>query len=252
MVPNRFSKNLLPGRAGARRDRCLRLQLDELWRGDVSAFAARAESDDFSPNSGRTDRRLVPTETGVLVNDLMLQYFSDIVDLGFTARMEEDLDKIAEGEAQWVDVMQEFYAPFSEDVKKAQADMPVVKSGPEPIGRPCPECGRELVIRYGRYGKFISCSGFPSCRYTEPLLEKIGVACPKDGGEIVERKTRKGRVFYGCINYPACDFTSWRKPLPQPCPRCGGLLVIASKREAQCTQCQETFLLEDILPETAE
>ena len=200
----------------------------------------------------RTDRRLVPTETGVLVNDLMLQYFSDIVDLGFTARMEEDLDKIAEGEAQWVDVMQEFYAPFSEDVKKAQADMPVVKSGPEPIGRPCPECGRELVIRYGRYGKFISCSGFPSCRYTEPLLEKIGVACPKDGGEVVERKTRKGRVFYGCINYPACDFTSWRKPLPQPCPRCGGLLVIASKREAQCTQCQETFLLEDILPETAE
>ncbi|HEY5903784.1 MAG TPA: type I DNA topoisomerase [Anaerolineales bacterium] len=200
----------------------------------------------------RTDRRLVPTETGVLVNDLMLQYFSDIVDLGFTARMEEDLDKIAEGEAQWVDVMQEFYAPFSEDVKKAQADMPVVKSGPEPIGRACPECGRELVIRYGRYGKFISCSGFPSCRYTEPLLEKIGVACPKDGGEIVERKTRKGRVFYGCINYPACDFTSWRKPLPQPCPRCGGLLVIASKREAQCTQCQETFLLEDILPETAE
>ncbi len=200
----------------------------------------------------REDKRLVPTETGLLVNDLMIQYFSDIMDLSFTARMEEDLDKIAEGEAQWVDVMQEFYTPFAEDVRKAQADMPVVKSGPELVGRLCPESGHELVIRYGRYGKFISCSGFPECRYTEPWLEKIGVACPKDGGEIVERKTRKGRVFYGCLNYPACDFTSWKKPLPQPCPKCGGLLVIASKREAQCTNCQETFLLENILPETVD
>jgi DNA topoisomerase-1 len=200
----------------------------------------------------RLDKRLVPTETGILVNDLMIQYFSDIVDLGFTARMEEELDKIAEGEAQWVDVMQEFYTPFAEDVKKAQADMPVVKSGPEPIGRNCPDCGRELVIRYGRYGKFISCSGFPECRYTEPWLEKIGVRCPKDAGELVERKTRKGRVFYGCLNYPTCDFTSWKRPLPQPCPKCGGLLVIANKREAQCIQCQEAFLLENLLPESVE
>ncbi len=166
--------------------------------------------------------------------------------------MEEDLDKIADGEAQWVDVMKEFYAPFAEDVKKAQADMPVVKSGPEPIGRICPEDGGELVIRYGRYGKFISCSNFPKCRYTEPWLEKIGVACPKDGGELVERKTRRGRTFYGCINYPNCDFTSWKRPLPQPCPKCGGLLVIANKREAQCVNCQETFLLEQIVPETVE
>ena len=200
----------------------------------------------------RAEKRLAPTETGTLVNDLMLRYFADIVDLGFTARMEEDLDKIAEGKAQWVDVMEEFYTPFSEDVKKAQADMPVVKSGPELLGRPCPECGRDLVIRYGRYGKFISCSGFPECRYTEPWLEKIGVACPKDGGEIVERKTRKGRVFYGCLNYPGCDFTSWKKPIARPCPKCGGLLVISNKREAQCTQCQETFLLEAVLPEVVE
>ena len=200
----------------------------------------------------RQDKRLIPTETGILVNDLMIQYFSDIMDLSFTARMEEDLDKIADGEAQWVDVMQEFYTPFAEDVKRAQAEMPVTKSGPELIGRACPECGNELVIRYGRYGKFISCSGFPECRYTEPWLEKIGVACPKDGGEIVERKTRKGRVFYGCLNYPACDFTSWKKPLAQPCPKCGGMLVIASKREAQCLNCQETFLLENILPETVD
>ncbi len=200
----------------------------------------------------RVDKRLLPTETGMLVNDLMIQYFSDIMDLTFTARMEEDLDKIADGEAEWVDVIREFYEPFSADVQKAQADMPVVKSGPEPIGRACPECGKELVIRYGRYGKFISCSGFPTCRYTEPWLEKIGVTCPTDGGELVERKTRKGRVFYGCLNYPNCEFTSWKRPLVQPCPKCGGLLVISNKREAQCINCQESFLLEDIVPETVE
>jgi DNA topoisomerase-1 len=198
----------------------------------------------------RVDKRLIPTEIGIQVNDLMVQFFPDIVDLKFTARMEEDLDMIASGQAEWAEVIHEFYRPFSEDVKKAQAEMPVTKSGPEPIGRACPTCGKELVIRYGRFGKFISCSGFPECRYTEPWLEKIGVACPKDGGELVERKTRKGRTFFGCSNYPNCDFTSWKRPLAQPCPKCKGLLVIANKREAQCTNCQESFLLEEIIPES--
>jgi len=200
----------------------------------------------------REEKRLMPTDIGIQVNDLMTQYFPDIVDYKFTARMEEDLDMIASGQAEWVEVMHEFYHPFAEDIKKAQAEMPVMKSEPEPIGRKCPEDGGELVIRYGRFGKFISCSNFPTCRYTEPWLEKIGVLCPKDGGELVERKTRKGRTFFGCENYPNCDFTSWKRPLKQPCPKCGGLLVIANKREAQCTNCQETFLLEDIVPETVE
>jgi DNA topoisomerase-1 len=200
----------------------------------------------------RVDKRLIPTETGLTVNDLMVQYFPDIVDYQFTARMEEELDKIAEGQEDWVRVMSEFWTPFSEEVTKAQAEMPATKSGPEPIGRPCPTCGKDLVIRYGRYGKFISCSGFPECRYTEPWLEKIGVNCPKDGGEIAERKTRRGRIFYGCINYPNCDFTSWKKPIKIPCPKCNGLLVIANKREAQCTNCSESFLLEVIIPEAVE
>jgi len=200
----------------------------------------------------RVEKRLIPTETGIQVNDLMVQYFPEVVDLQFTARMEQDLDMIASGQAEWVEVIYEFYRPFSEDVKKAQAEMPVTKSGPEPIGRICPEDGGELVIRYGRFGKFISCSNFPNCRYTEPWLEKIGVICPKDGGELVERKTRKGRTFYGCMNYPNCDFTSWKRPLAKPCPKCGGLLVIANKREAQCTNCSESFLLEEIVPETVE
>ena len=199
----------------------------------------------------REDKRLIPTETGILVNDLMVKYFPEIVDYNFTARMEEDLDKIATGDAEWVHIMDEFYGPFSKKVEKAQEDMPVVKSGPEPIGRACPKCGRELVIRYGRYGKFISCSGFPECRHTEPWLEKIGVACPQDGGELVERKTRKGRTFFGCNNYPECDFTSWKRPIEQPCPNCQGLLVIANKREVQCIKCEETFLQDNVIPESA-
>src|SRR6185369_12519151 len=136
----------------------------------------------------REEKKLVPTEIGMQVNDLMQQYFPDIVDYQFTARMEEDLDMIASGQAEWVEVLHEFYHPFEEDLKKAQAEMPVTKSGPEPIGRKCPEDGGELVIRYGRFGKFISCSNFPTCRYTEPWLEKIGIRCPKDGGELVERR----------------------------------------------------------------
>lgn len=199
----------------------------------------------------RVDKRLEPTETGMLVNDLMVQYFPEIVDLGFTANMEDDLDKIADGEANWVKIMQAFYRPFSVQVEKAQSEMPQTKSGPEPIGRECPKCGRDLVIRYGRFGKFISCSGFPECRHTEPWLEKINVTCPKDHGDLVERKTRKGRVFYGCANYPECDFTSWKRPLATPCPNCKGMLVIANKREAQCLNCQESYLLQDVLPELA-
>jgi DNA topoisomerase-1 len=194
----------------------------------------------------RVDKRLEPTETGVLVNEMMVQYFPEIVDMNFTVTMENDLDKIADGQIDWVGVMDAFYQPFSIKVQKAQAEMPVTKSGPEPIGRACPECGKDLVIRFGRYGKFISCAGFPDCRHTEPWLEKIGVECPKDHGDIVERKTRKGRAFFGCANYPNCEFTSWKRPLVQPCPNCKGMLVIANKREVTCLNCSETFLLEKI------
>jgi DNA topoisomerase-1 len=200
----------------------------------------------------REEKRLIPTEIGIEVNDLMVEYFSDIVDFKFTARMEEDLDMIANGQAEWTEVIHEFYHPFVKDLEKAQAEMPVTKREPEKIGRICPDDGGELVIRFGRFGKFISCGNFPTCRYTEPWLEKIGILCPKDHGELVERKTRKGRTFYGCENYPTCDFTSWKRPIKQPCPTCNGLLVYANKREAQCTNCNETFLLDNVIPETAE
>ncbi len=194
----------------------------------------------------REAKRLSPTETGFLVNDLVVEHFPEIVDLGFTAGMEEDLDHIAAGETPWRKVIGEFYAGFEPQVKKAQAEMPVTKSEPEKIGRLCPQCGHDLVIRWGRFGKFISCSNFPACRYTEAILEKIGVICPKDGGDIVQRKTRKGRIFFGCANYPTCDFTNWKRPIPNPCPKCGGLMVVLNKKEVQCTVCSESFLIEQI------
>jgi DNA topoisomerase-1 len=224
--------------------------LEEYGIGRPSTYAPTLSTIQARGYVERVDRHLIPTETGILVNDLMEQYFPEIINLTFTARMEEDLDKISEGQADWIKVMDSFYKPFAVTVAKAQADMPVVKTGPEPIGRACPDCGKDLVIRYGRYGKFISCSGFPECRHTEAWLEKIGVICPKDGGEIVSRKTRKGRIFFGCANYPNCDFTSWKRPLPQPCPKCKGMLVVVNKREAQCLACESTFLLDDIIPET--
>jgi DNA topoisomerase I len=194
----------------------------------------------------REGKRLSPTETGMLVNDLLVQHFPEIVDMNFTANMEKDLDEVASGDREWVDVIRGFYAEFAPQIEKAKAEMPTTKAELEKVGRACPQCGHDLVIRWGRYGKFISCSNFPACRYTEAWLEKIGVKCPEDGGEVVERKTRKGRVFYGCANYPNCQFTSWKRPIATPCPKCGGTLVIANKREVQCLKCQETFLQEQV------
>jgi DNA topoisomerase-1 len=193
----------------------------------------------------RDERRFIPTETGYIVNDLVTEHFPDIVDVGFTAAMEKDLDQVASGDESWVDIIRAFYEPFSKQVERAEEVMPEIKTEPEPIGRECPECGSDLVLRFGRHGKFIGCSAFPKCRYTEPILLKIGVKCPKDAGELIERKTRKGRTFYGCVNYPECDYTSWRQPLPKPCPDCGGLVVAANRQSAVCTQCDSQFSRDD-------
>jgi len=223
--------------------------LEENGIGRPSTFAPTLSTIQARGYVERVDKRLVPTETGEVVNDLLVKHFPDIVDLGFTARMEESLDEVAVGERVWVDVIRTFYGPFADDLARAEKEMPTTKQGPEPIGRACPQCGHDLVIRFGRYGKFISCSDFPKCRYTEPWLEKIGVSCPNDGGDLVRRKTRKGRTFYGCVNYPECDFTSWKLPLAEPCPKCKGLLIVANKRDAQCLQCEESFPLDEVQEE---
>ncbi len=199
----------------------------------------------------REGKRLEPTETGFLVNDLVVNFFPSIVDINFTSNLEDQLDQIASGDEDWVNVISEFYGPFSEKLEKAEAQMPEKKAELEKVGRECPKCGHDLIIRWGRYGKFISCSNFPDCRYTEPYLEKIGVTCPTcKEGEVVRRKTRKGRTFYGCSRYPECDFTSWKQPVSEPCPNCGGTLMIANKRQLKCMDCEETFLQDEILQES--
>lgn len=192
-------------------------------------------------------RRLAPTETGITVNDLLTEFFPNIVDVNFTAQMESDLDRVASGKQPWQEVVKEFYGPFSQRVEHAREEMPEVDAGPQPIGRDCPECGHDLVLRWGRHGKFIGCSNFPDCRHTEPWLEKIGVTCPEDGGDIVKRRTRRGRVFYGCSNYPECEFSTWKKPLAKSCPSCEGLLLFKNNRQAVCNDCEREFPLDDIL-----
>jgi DNA topoisomerase-1 len=198
----------------------------------------------------RDGKRLEPTDTGILVNDLVVEFFPRIVDINFTSRLEDQLDQVASGEAEWVGVISDFYEDFSDRLEHAEEAMPEKKAEPQKVGRQCPKCGHDLIIRWGRYGKFISCSNFPDCRYTEPYLEKIGMKCPKCGeGDVVERKTRKGRKFYGCSRYPDCDFTSWKRPVPEPCPNCGGTLTIANKREVKCLDCEESFLQDEVLEE---
>jgi len=185
----------------------------------------------------RGNGRFQPLELGFLVSDLLAEHFTDIVDLGFTAQMEEELDQIARGERSWVPFLQAFYDPFEKTLKVAEQRMEKVKVADEPTDETCEKCARPMVIKSGRYGRFMACSGYPECRNTKPLLVKIGVKCPKCSGEIVEKQSRKKRVFYGCANYPSCGFATSNKPLPQLCPQCGDMLVVSGKR-AKCLKCE--------------
>jgi len=193
----------------------------------------------------KDSRRLIPTETGFIVNDLVSEYFSSIVDIGFTARMEEELDQVASGAENWRDSVREFYGPFSEQLDYAQQEMPNIEPTFIPVGKSCPDCSSDLVQKWGRYGLYVGCSN-PDCKHTERWLEKIGVNCPEDGGELIQKKTKKGRIFFGCENYPECEFASWKKPLPDPCPSCGGMLVEANKKHAKCSSCSLEFKLNEV------
>jgi DNA topoisomerase-1 len=192
------------------------------------------------------ERRFFPTELGLIVNDLLVEYFSDVLNVGFTAQMEDALDQIARGERDWVPVLEEFYRPFSSDLERAEREMDKVEIADEEIGEDCPECGSPLIIRRGRYGKFVGCSNFPECRHTRPYLELIGVQCPLCDGDLVVKRTKRGRTFYGCTNYPECEFASWKRPLAQPCPVCGKMLVQSGRSGAQCSECGARFDLEEV------
>ncbi len=180
-------------------------------------------------------RQLKPTELGKAVNSLLVAEFPDIVDPEFTSKMEQELDDVASGERPWVPVVKDFYDPFDQRLKEAGETVERVKVADEPTDQKCPVCGRNMVIKLGRFGRFLACSGFPECKHTEKIQNKTGVRCPKcKEGELVERRSRKGRVFYGCSRYPGCDFTVWNRPLPTPCPVCGGLLTAGREDRVEC------------------
>lgn len=222
--------------------------LEENGIGRPSTYAAILSTIQNRGYVIREKKRLEPTDTGFLVNDLVVEFFPRIVDISFTSQLENELDDVASGDAAWVDVISEFYEEFSKRLEHAEKTMPEKKVELEKVGRNCPKCGHDLIIRWGRFGKFISCSNFPECRYTEPYLEKIGMTCPKcHEGDVVRRKTRKGRTFFGCSRYPDCDFTSWKQPVPKPCPNCEGTMVISNKREVRCLDCEQTFLQDEVL-----
>src|SRR5579863_4937985 len=172
-------------------------------------------------------RRFVPTWLGETVNEVMNKHFPDIVDAGFTAEMERKLDDVEEGRISWTDFLHGFYGDFKTSMEKAEAEMNRVQKPVEEIDELCPECGHNLIIRTGRFGRFVSCSNFPECRYSRSFLTKTGALCPQCGGDLVERKTKqKKRIFYGCSNYPTCNFALWERPVPELCPNCGGLMVV--------------------------
>ena len=177
-----------------------------------------------------------PTELGIVVNDQLSRYFSDIINIEFTAHMEDELDKIANENKDWVTVVQDFYIPFDQSLQNASQLMERVKLE-EPTNEICPQCSKPIVVKFGRFGKFLACSGYPECRYTKPFLVKVGVKCPQCGGEIVEKRSKKKRTFYGCSNYPNCNFFLNARPLPQPCPQCGGLLTVYRRNWTKCTKC---------------
>src|SRR5690625_3859198 len=187
------------------------------------------------------DKRFFPTEIGTIVIEMLQEYVPEIIDVDFTVNMEESLDDIEEGKTKWVKVVDDFYQDFHKRLEIAEDEIEEMEIKDEPAGIDCEKCGHEMVYKMGRYGKFLACSNFPDCRNTKPILKKIGIDCPKcKDGNVVERRSKKRRLFYGCDNYPECDFVSWDKPIEKPCPECKSLLVEKrTKKETtiKCTEC---------------
>jgi DNA topoisomerase-1 len=192
------------------------------------------------------ERKLIPTEVGFVVNDILVQHFPAVFDIGFTSQLEGELDEIASGDRKWIPTLHQFYGPFTKSLQSAEQTMERVKIRDEPTDEVCELCGRPMVIKLGKFGKFLACSGFPDCRNARPLLTRIGIECPTcHQGEVVERRSKKGRKFYGCERYPECDFVSWNKPVAQPCPQCGSYMVeVGRGGQLKCSSCtyQETGL----------
>ncbi|MBG9945094.1 type I DNA topoisomerase [Brevibacillus formosus] len=216
--------------------------MEEMGIGRPSTYAPTLETIQKRGYVALEEKRFVPTELGEIVITLVEEFFPEILNVEFTAHMESGLDNIEAGTTNWVQVLDDFYQDFAKRVVVAEEEMKEVELKVEESDESCELCGRVMVYKLGRFGKFLACSGFPDCRNTKPIVKEIGVKCPHcETGEIIERKSKKSRIFYGCNQYPECDFVSWDKPIARPCPKCSSMLV-EKKRKKQgvsivCTKC---------------
>ncbi|MDA8193831.1 MAG: type I DNA topoisomerase [Thermaerobacter sp.] len=211
--------------------------LEELGIGRPSTYAPIIDTLLQRTYAERLQKRLMPTDLGRVVVDLLKKYFPEIVDVSFTAAVEGQLDQVESAEVAWQHVLERFYRPFAEELAKAEQDVEKVSLPEETTDEVCAECGRPMVVKYGRFGKFLACSGYPECTQTRPYLEKTGAICPKCHKTLVVRRTRKGRTFYGCQGYPDCDFVTWNRPSDRTCPRCGSHMAQKKKGHRESLFC---------------
>jgi DNA topoisomerase I len=230
--------------------------LEELGIGRPSTYAPTLETIQKRGYVAIEEKKFMPTELGELVIEQMEQFFPEILNVEFTANMEGDLDHVEEGSEDWVKVLAEFYESFEKRLVFAEEEMKEIEIEDEVSDEICEKCGKPLVYKLGRFGKFLACSGFPDCRNTKPIIKDIGVTCPKcHEGKVVERRSKKGRVFYGCDQYPGCDFVSWDRPSTKPCPSCGAWMIEKRNKQGtklQCTSCDHTEAVLDNEEELAE
>ncbi|WP_456271556.1 type I DNA topoisomerase [Bacillus sp. AK031] len=215
--------------------------LEELGIGRPSTYAPTLDTIQRRGYVSLDNKRFIPTELGEIVSELVSEFFPEIIDVEFTANMERDLDYVEDGKERWVNIIDQFYKGFEKHLVKAEEEMEKVEIKDEPAGEDCENCGHPMVFKMGRYGKFMACSNFPDCRNTKPIVKEIGVKCPDcDEGNIIERKSKKKRIFYGCDQYPKCEFLSWDKPINRKCPKCEHLLIEKKLKkgvQVQCSNC---------------
>ena len=211
--------------------------LEEKGVGRPSTYAPTIDTIQARGYVLKEKKNLVPTELGQIVVDLMKEFFPDIINVEFTASLEDKLDLVEEGNVRWIEVIDNFYIPFQKTIQYAEKEMEEIEIQDEVSDEVCEKCGRQMVYKHGRYGKFLACPGFPECRNTKPILKETGVKCPVCGGEVVEKKTKKGRTFFGCSSYPDCEFVSWQRPVNEKCPYCDSVLVEKRSKQKLTLRC---------------
>ena len=222
-------------------------ELEELGIGRPSTYAPTLDTIQKRGYVALDNKRFIPTELGEIVFELVMEFFPEIIDVEFTANLETNLDNVEEGIVNWIDIIDGFYHEFEKRLEKAEQEMKEVEIKDEPAGEDCELCGHEMVFKMGRYGKFMACSNFPDCRNTKAIVKDIGVKCPKcEDGNVVERKSKKKRIFYGCDQFPTCDFLSWDKPIARKCPKCESLLVEKKLKKGMQVQCVECDYKEEV------